>query len=167
MARATMTEANTATELVVGTSPVTVRRRVKWGECDPAGVVYMVNYGEYVVSAYELFMAVLLAETFQNGKTRHRMALPAKAFSIEFQASLRPDDEFLMTVAITDVRTKTFDVAVCGRSIDHQDRFLAKLTPIAVDPFERTATPLPLEVTRRLQHYRESGSLRGGWTKDI
>jgi acyl-CoA thioesterase FadM len=162
-----MDDAKTATEVVVSTNPVTIRRRVKWGECDPAGVVYMVNYCEYVVSAYELFMAALLGEAFQNGKIRHRVALPAKAFSIEFYASLRPDDEFLMAVAITDVRTKTFDVAVRGRSIDHRDRFLAKLTPIAVDPFDRTAAPLPHAVTRRLQHYRESGALDNGRAKDL
>ena len=27
-------------EAVVHTAPVTVRRRVKWSDCDPAGVVY-------------------------------------------------------------------------------------------------------------------------------
>ena len=122
-----------ATEIVVGTNPITIRRRVKWGECDPAGVVYMVNYSEYVVSAYEIFMTVLLNEGFVKAKARHRISLPAKAFTIEFYASLRPDDDFLMTIEIVDIRAKTFDISVRGRSIQHRDLFLAKLTPIAVD----------------------------------
>ena len=63
-----MEKATTATELLLSSSPVTIKRRVKWGECDPAGVVYMVNYGEYVVSAYELLMTVLLDEGLQKGK---------------------------------------------------------------------------------------------------
>ena len=103
-----------ATEIVVGTNPITIRRRVKWGECDPAGIVYMVNYSEYVVSAYEIFMAVLLGEAFVKAKARHRVALPAKAFAIEFYASLRPDDDFLMTIEILDIRAKTFDISVEG-----------------------------------------------------
>ena len=148
-----------ATEIVVGANPVTIRRRVKWGECDPAGVVHMVNYSEYVVSAYEIFMTVLLNEGFVNAKARHRVALPAKAFTIEFYASLRPDDDFLMTVEIVDISAKTFDVSVRGRSIEHHDLFLAKLTPIAVDPTTRTAALLPPAMVRKLRRYRETCAL--------
>ena len=162
-----MEDLKTATEIVVATHPVTVRRRVKWGECDPAGVVYMVNYSEYVVSAYELFMAALFGEALQHTKLRHRIALPAKAFVIEFYAPLRPDEDFLMAVEITDIRTKTFDVTVRGYSIDNRDRFLGKLTPIAVDPFDRAAAPLPPALTRRLQHYRETGALDSGRVEDL
>jgi acyl-CoA thioester hydrolase len=126
------------------------------GECDPAGVVYVVNYSEYVVSAYEMFMAVLLKEHFQKAKARYGVALPAKAFTIEFNAPLRPEDEFLMTVKISDIRTKTFDVTVCGRSTDLSDRFLATLTPIAVDPVGRSPTTLPTTLVQKLQRYRNT-----------
>jgi len=158
-------DSKAATEIVVGANPITIRRRVKWGECDPAGVVYMVNYSEYVVSAYEIFMAVLLGERFVKAKARHRIALPAKAFAIEFYASLRPDDDFLMTVEISDIRAKTFDISVRGRSIEHHDLFLGKLTPIAVDPTKRTAALLPRPILQRLRRYRGSCALieaRGG-----
>jgi acyl-CoA thioesterase FadM len=148
-----------ATEIVVGTNPIMIRRQVKWGECDPAGVVYMVNYSEYVVSAYEIFMTVLLGEGFVKAKARHRIALPAKAFSIEFYASLRPDDDLLMTVEIMDIRAKTFDIAVRGRSVERHDLFLAKLTPIAVDPTKRTAAVLPRAILQKLGRYRETCAL--------
>jgi acyl-CoA thioesterase FadM len=148
-----------ATEIVVGTNPITIRRRVKWGECDPAGVVYMVNYSEYVVSAYEIFMAVLLGEGFVKTKARLRIALPAKAFTIEFYASLRPDDDFLMTVEVVGIRAKTFDISVRGRSIERHDLFLAKLTPIAVDPTTRTAALLPRAMVQKLKRYRETCAL--------
>src|ERR1700691_6002473 len=120
-----MGEIVSADEVMIGRMPVTVRRRVKWGECDPAGVVYMANYGEYVISAYEMCMAVLLDEPFQKAKSRLGVALPAKAFGIEFAASLRPDDEFAMTVEIAEIRTRTFDVRVWGRTIDLRDLFSA------------------------------------------
>jgi acyl-CoA thioesterase FadM len=149
-------DSKAATEIVVGANPITIRRRVKWGECDPAGVVYMVNYSEYVVSAYEIFMTVLLGEGFVKAKARHRIALPAKAFAIEFYAALRPDDDFLMTVEIVGIRAKTFDISVRGRSIARHDLFLAKLTPIAVDPAKRTAALLPRAMVRKLSRYRES-----------
>lgn len=150
-----MRDDKSATEIVIGTAPVTIRRRVKWGECDPAGVVYMVNYSEFVVAAFEMFMAVLLGEGYQKAKASHGVALPARALTVEFFAPLRPDDDFLMTVEIADIRTKTFDVVVRGRSIDHRDVFFAKLTPIAVDPSDRIAVPLPQPIVDKLQHYRK------------
>ncbi len=36
------------TEAVLADTPFVVRRRVKWGECDPAGVVYTPSFSEYV-----------------------------------------------------------------------------------------------------------------------
>ena len=45
----------TYTEAVVSKQPFTVRRRVRFGDCDPAGVVYTVQFSEYVVSAMDLF----------------------------------------------------------------------------------------------------------------
>jgi acyl-CoA thioesterase FadM len=151
-----MEKTTIATELLLGSAPVTIQRRVKWGECDPAGVVYMVNYGEYVVSAYELLMAALLDEGLQKGKARHGVALPAKAFGIEFYAPLHPDEDFLMTVEIADIRTRTFALTVRGSSVVNGSVFLAKLTPIAVDPTARTALPLPEGIVHKLRHYREA-----------
>lgn len=143
-----------ATEALVGNIPVTIRRRVKWGECDPAGVVYMVNYGEYVVSAYEILMAELFGEDFQKAKARHGVALPAKAFKIDFNASLRPDDEFTMTVEISDIRTRTFDALVRGSGADRTNLFLATLTLISVRPAERSAMVLPAALVQKLERYR-------------
>jgi YbgC/YbaW family acyl-CoA thioester hydrolase len=144
----------TATEALIGSLPVTIRRRVKWGECDPAGVVYFVNYGEYVVSAYEMMMAELLGLEFQKAKAGHGVALPARAFKIDFSASLRPDDEFLMTVEISDIRTRTFDALVRGRAANRSDLFQATLTLIAVQPVERSAMTLPAALVAELQRYR-------------
>jgi len=157
----------TATELLLGCAPVTIQRRVKWGECDPAGVVYMVNYGEYVVSAYELLMAVLLDEGLLKGKARHGVALPAKEFGIEFYASLRPDEDFLMTVEIADIRTRTFDLTVHGTSAANGRVFLAKLTLIAVDPTTRTASPLPERLVHKLAHYREDRALKSALMANV
>jgi acyl-CoA thioesterase FadM len=165
--RSPMEKTTIATELLVGSAPVTIQRRVKWGECDPAGVVYMVNYGEYVVSAYELLMAALLDEGLQKSKARHGVALPAKAFGIEFYAPLHPDEDFLMTVEIADIRTRTFDLMVRGSSVVNGSVFLAKLTPIAVDPTARTALPLPEGIVHKLRHYREACTSKNAPMGDV
>jgi acyl-CoA thioester hydrolase len=127
----------------------------------------MVNYGEYVVSAYELLMAVLLEEGLQKGKARHGVAFPAKAYEIEFYASLRPDEDFLMTVEIADIRTRTFDLTVRGSSVANGSVFLAKFTPIAVDPGTRAASPIPEGIVDKLWHYREACTLKNATTGNV
>lgn len=48
-----------STEHIISTIPCAIRRRVKSGECDPAGVVYTAAFSEYVISAAELFYGAL------------------------------------------------------------------------------------------------------------
>jgi acyl-CoA thioesterase FadM len=143
-----------ATEQVIETTPLTVHRRARWGECDPAGVVYTVNFCEYVASAFELFMAELLGGPLQTMKQRHGLATPARALTLEFTGPLRPDEEFVMTVAVADVRTRTFDLIIEGRSKNGRDIFRAKLTLIAVDPHTRVAIPIPGVLRERLDRYK-------------
>src|SRR5207244_7412645 len=60
-----------STEHIIATRPLVIRRRVKWGDCDPAGVVYTVTFAEYVVSAAELFYGSLFETTPQRAKDLH------------------------------------------------------------------------------------------------
>ncbi len=41
-------------------SPVKVRRRVRWGECDPAQVVYTPRFADYLAAAYSWFARLVL-----------------------------------------------------------------------------------------------------------
>src|ERR1700716_411258 len=143
-----------ATEQVIETTPLTVHRRARWGECDPAGGAYTVNFCEYVASAFELFMAELLGGPLQTMKQRHGLATPARALTLEFTGPLRPDEEFIMTVVVADVRTRTFDLIIQGCSKGGREIFPPKLTPIAVDPDTRAAVPIPGVLRERLDRYK-------------
>ena len=147
-----MSAVDRATERVIGWAPLKVLRRVRWGECDPAGVVYTVNFCEYVASAFELFMTELLGGPLQAMKKRHGFAVPARALTLDFLGTLQPDDEFVMTVLVTDVRTRTFDLGIAG-TCSGRDIFKAKLTSISVDA-ARAAIPIPELLRQRLDSYR-------------
>jgi 4-hydroxybenzoyl-CoA thioesterase len=87
----------TSTEHVISSVPFVVRRRVKWGECDPAGVVYTVTFAEYVISAAELFYGFLFDGTPQRVKDEYRFGTPSRALAFDFRRALWPDEEFDMT----------------------------------------------------------------------
>jgi acyl-CoA thioester hydrolase len=143
------------TERVVAAAPLRVRRRVKWGECDPAGVVYTARFSDYVISAFELFMRQLLEGAFQSTKDEHGFGTPCKALSLEFLASLQPDEEFEMTVLVTDIRNRTFDLDIQGRDAAGKDIFRARMTPITIRRGDRSRSiELPAMLRARLEAYR-------------
>ena len=149
-----------STERVIGTRPLVVRRRVKWGDCDPAGVVYTVTFAEYVVSAAELFYGSLFDTTPQRTKDLHRFGTPSRALSFDFRSSLRPDDEFDMTVTVDDIRTRSYVLGIDARTIDGIDVFRSVLTPICVARGERRAIAIPPLFRMALEQYRAGCAAR-------
>ncbi|PVX85653.1 acyl-CoA thioesterase [Paraburkholderia unamae] len=100
--------ASTPIEYLLGERPLTVRRRVKWGECDPAGVVYTATFADYVISAAELLYEALFGTSPQQAKEELGFGTPSRALSFDFVRSLRPDEAFDMTVRVADVRSRTY-----------------------------------------------------------
>jgi acyl-CoA thioesterase FadM len=144
----------TSTEHVVRTAPFTVRRRVKFGECDPAGVVYTPVFGEYVVSCADLFYEFLLDGRPERIKDEHGFETPSRALSLDFRSSLRPDAEFDMTVFIGEIRTRTYTLEITGSTLADEAVFIAQLTPICVARGERRAIEIPRSFRARLEAYR-------------
>ena len=143
-----------STEYVIGTTPFTVRRRVKWGDCDPAGVVYTVVFSEYVISVAELFYGFLFGTTPQNAKNEQGFGTPTRALSFDFRRSLRPDDEFDMSVTVAEIRTRSYVLHIAARTPEGEDVFHADLTPICIARDERRAIDMPPNFRLALEYYR-------------
>ena len=154
-----------STEHIIATRPLVIRRRVKWGDCDPAGVVYTVTFAEYVVSAAELFYGSLFETTPQRAKAIHGFGTPSRALTFDFRSSLRPDDDFDMTVTVDDIRTRSYVLGIDARTIDGIDVFRSVLTPICVDKFQQQA-----DSATKLIEFKKAASWdqralieKGGW----
>ena len=136
-----------ATEYVSSTRPFTVRRRVRWSECDPAGVVFAGNFSIYLHNAVALFRTEVL-----GGFTA-----PAKAMSLVFHRALWPDDEFDMAVYVSAVRNSTIEFRVVATTgADRRSRekvFDGTVTAICIKKTERKAAPLPAPTRRLAEAY--------------
>lgn len=145
-----------ATEQVVSTVPLVVRRRVKWGECDPAGVVYTPAFAEYVMSAAELFYGSLFDTTPQRAREAQGFDSPTRALSFDFQRSLEPDEDFEMTVTVADIRQRTYVLDVTARSGDGEILFIGRVTPVCISRSERRSTEIPPLFRQALERYRDA-----------
>jgi len=144
-------------EKMISTQPVVVRRRVKFGECDPAGVVYTPNFSEFALSAYQWFMSALLGEPMFAAMKRIGFDSPIKALSFDFLNMLEVEDVFDMTCRISDIRRRTFDVEVTGRSTAglSRDLFIARITPIMLSRSDRRSIEIPDVLRQQLERYKE------------
>ena len=108
----------------------TVRRRVRWAECDPAGVVFAGNYPLYLPSAVDWFKRrAISARWLRPCRASTHPPEAGKAPNLVHMSSLWPDDVFDIVLFAGDVRTRTSDVlAEARRTDDGQPVFAGRLT---------------------------------------
>ena len=143
-----------STEHIISTIPLVIRRRVKFGECDPAGVVYTVAFSEYVISASDIFYGSLFGVKPQLAKEEIGFRTPTRALELDFRSALRPDDEFDMTVSVASIRTRSYVLHVDARTPDGHDVFRGVLTPICIAREERRSIDVPAPFKAALEAYR-------------
>lgn len=147
----------TVIESVVSEVPFIVRRTVKWGDCDPAGVVYTVTFGEYVISAANLFYNHLLDARSADFKRAYGFHTPTRALEFDFRRALWPDEAFEMTVSVHDIRSRTYALKVMGHTAaDGEDVFCALLTPVCIARDERRAINIPPPFRAALERHRNA-----------
>lgn len=132
----------------------TVTRRIEWGDCDPAGIVFNPNY----FSFFDHCTALLYEAA---GWPKHVMVerfgiagCPLVETRAKFVAPCRYGDEVTMVSTVTDVRNSSFDIR-------HE---LTKGEQLCVDGFETRvwtgvdpetgrlkSAPLPPEVAARFR----------------
>ena len=144
------------TEKLISTMPVVIRRRVRFGECDPAGIVYTPEFSHFALSAYHWFMYVMLGGPMLTQLRKKGWDSPIKALTFEFRNMLEPDQVFDMTCRIMAIRSRTFDVEIHGQSTTEKphDIFVAKLSPIMVDPVTKRSVAIPAELRKDLEDYQ-------------
>lgn len=132
-----------ATEYVASLKPFVVRRRVRWSECDPAGVVFAGNFSLYLHHAVALF----------RGEVLDGFSAPAKAISMVFHRALWPDEEFDMTVYVSAVRNSTIEFRVIATTGRRERVFDGTVTAICIAKQERKAARIPPRLRKLAEDY--------------
>lgn len=131
-----------ATEYVLSTDPFVVRRTVRWGDCDPAGVVYTGRFTDYLLGAVGLFSDHIAGGVGRLG-AMHGVGTPCKAMRFEFIGTLWPDDVIDIECWVQAIRTRSYDIRCMARRPDGAPVFDAVFSPICVRLDERVGTPIP------------------------
>nr|WP_315593510.1 thioesterase family protein [uncultured Cupriavidus sp.] len=141
-----------ATEYVLSESPFVVRRTVRWGDCDPAGVVYTGRFTDYLLGAVGLYTAHMAGGDGRLGEV-HGVGTPCKAMRFEFIGTLWPDDVIDITCTVAAIRTRSFDLHCVARRPDGSPVFDAMFSAICVRLDRREGTPIPDSLRAVLTRY--------------
>lgn len=130
------------------------RRQVRWGECDPAGVVYTPRFSDYVVEAFLGFMNHLGPGHGAPDSEDGGFTMPAKAIEIVFMRSLWPEQWFETTVRVKDIRSRSFDLQIDAHDDEGQAVFRAVFSTVVCRYGERAARTIPSHVRELLAQYQ-------------
>jgi YbgC/YbaW family acyl-CoA thioester hydrolase len=145
---------NDLLESVIRKQPFTVRRTIRWADCDPAGVVYAGHYADYLIDAVTYFMRHI-GFGLVAGKDRPvRVGLPCKHLELTFHTSLFPDDVIEIEIAVAQIREHTFDLAARACLTHGRLAFHGAFSPICIAPETRERVRIPSELRKALaQHH--------------
>lgn len=144
-------------EYVSSRRPFVVRRRVRWGDCDPAGVVYTGKFSEYLLGAVMLFFAELGGGHYSKWIESIGVDTPCKGMELAFHRALWPEDAFDLTCTVRAVRESSFDIAVEATRPDGSPVFSGRFSPICIGRDVRKRVPIPAALLDALAPHRVSG----------
>lgn len=87
----------------VGPSPFTVTRRVRWGDCDPAGVIYTPRVNYFVLEAIEDFQLALSGSAWGELLTARDMGAPTVRTEIDYLKAPHPEQDLYISVRLERV----------------------------------------------------------------
>jgi len=140
-------------EPVLTLAPLVVRRIVKFGETDAAGVVYSGNFLDYALEAFEVWFRQIVGVTWQQQHHDIGIGTPAVACHLEFARPLRSGDILDIEVLIDRIGGGSYTARTVGRNEAGQEVFVGMLTFASIQFADRKPVPLPALYRERMTAY--------------
>ena len=141
-------------EFVSSRTPFVIRRRVRWSDCDPAGVVYTGKFTEYLMGAVMLFFAELGGGHYSRWIETLGVDTPCKGMEFTFHRALWPEDDFDLTCKVSALRESSYDIAIEATRPDGSPVFSGRFSPICIGRDERKRVPIPAAMLEALAPHR-------------
>lgn len=123
--------------------------RVRFGECDPQGIVFNANYLAYIDVAFTEWWREACG-SYAAMVERHGLDVVVAEAVQRFRAPARDDDLLDIALAFPDVRTTSFTMAVAmtraGEAV-----LDAELRYVFVDLSTHEKAPIPLDIRTKLE----------------
>lgn len=127
-----------------------VKRRVRFGDCDPGGVLYTPKIGYFIVEAILDFVSDCFGAPAEKSMMDLGVLPPARAFSVEFLKPIAWDDELAIHVSLKEMRTSALVFSVSGFVLSDK-AFTAELTQVCINPQTKQPVAIPEKMRQVLK----------------
>ncbi|MES2414590.1 MAG: acyl-CoA thioesterase [Pseudomonadota bacterium] len=143
-------------EALLSTEPLVVMKRVRWADCDPAGVVYTGKFTEYLLLAVQYLFDELGEGDYFKWVHELNVDTPCKGLDMEFHGALWPGDEFEMHCTVSAIREHSYDITVEAVQLAKGNRkvFTGRFSPICIVRGLRQRAPIPAVMRVALERFR-------------
>ena len=142
--------------VVVSHVPFTVRRAVRWGECDPAGIVYTPRFLDYCVEAAEAWFTEVTGSHWNAIRRDQALGSPMVHCSLDFYYPLWPEDIFELNVTLDELSRATYQLGVAGHNMAGTHCFQGKLVGAMISNETMKAVRIPADFRARMEAYAQA-----------
>ncbi len=138
------------------TRPFTVTRTVKWGDCDPAGIVYTPRVLDYAMEILEAWYREVVGVPWLTLNREMSMGAPTVRAELDFLDAPCPDQDVVLDLLVEDLGRSSITFLVTGRDQAGKAFFRAKLISCFISRPAFKATAIPQEFRDRIHAYQKA-----------
>lgn len=127
-------------------------RLIRFSHCDPAGIVYFVNFFDMISGVVEDWYREALGVPLQEMLAGRRVGFPIVRTGCEFSRPARLGDTLVLDLTIAHLGRSSIEFAIVGR-VGAEQKFRArhKVALVSLDSFR--PLPIPDEMRARMLPY--------------
>jgi 4-hydroxybenzoyl-CoA thioesterase len=128
------------------------QRLIRFSHCDPAGIVYFVNFFDMIGAAVEDWFREVVGLPFQEMHLQRRVGFPIVNTGCEFFRPCHLGDILVLELRIARLGRSSIDFEVRGRVKD-DEKFVGhhKVAMVSLDTFK--AIPIPADLRLVMEPY--------------
>jgi 4-hydroxybenzoyl-CoA thioesterase len=132
--------------------PFARERLIRFSHCDPAGIVYFVNFFDMVGGVVEDWFRDAVGLPFQEMHLERRIGFPIVNTGCEFFRPAHLGDTLRLELAISKLGRSSIEFLVRG-SVGGEEKFRAKHKVALVSLDSWRALPIPADMRAKMQPF--------------
>jgi 4-hydroxybenzoyl-CoA thioesterase len=130
----------------------TTERKIRFSHCDPAGIVYFVNFFDMVSGAVDDWFGEAIGFTFNEMHIQRRVGFPIVNTGCEFFKPCHLGDRLVLALTIAKLGRSSIEFSVAG-SVAGEEKFRARHKVAMMSLETLRALPIPTDLREKMLPY--------------
>jgi 4-hydroxybenzoyl-CoA thioesterase len=128
--------------------------RIRFQDCDPAGIVYYPNFLDKAEAAIEDWMSRVLGESYREWIFAERRGMPRVRVACDFLKPCRMGERLILALYLHKLGRTSMELAVRG-SVAGEERLKISLVLVNISLESHKAIPFGAALRAKLERYLE------------